>query len=175
MTTLLIYKNPEVTIHVYHNANAVGYCGDHADIVLPDSPTAAVTITGEVEVEPVLARSYVLTQHAAVPFWEHPEVRLPIRSTAVGDVLEIPDGRRFVIETDGFQPYTASESPIQQQCPVDWQKARPGDRAGNSLASYLLIARRLDRKWRAHQLTDHLPGAQVWLDGPRQWAVVLPL
>ena len=106
MTTLLIYKNSEVTIHVYYNANAAGYCGDHADIVLPDSPTAAVTITGEVEVEPVLARSYALTQHVAVPFWEHPEVKLPIRSTSVGDILEIPDGRRFVIETDRFQPYT---------------------------------------------------------------------
>jgi hypothetical protein len=63
MSTLLIYENPEVIVRVYHNANSACYCGDHADIVLPDSPTAAVTITGEVEVEPVLARSYALTQH----------------------------------------------------------------------------------------------------------------
>jgi hypothetical protein len=135
MSTLLIYENPEVIIRVYHNTNSADYCGDHAAIVLPDSPTAAVTVTGEVEVEPVLARSYALTQHVAVPFWEHPEVALPIRSTGAGDVLEIPDGRRFVIETTGFQPYTTPESPIQQQCPVEWQKANPGDRVGNNLAT----------------------------------------
>jgi hypothetical protein len=58
---------------------------------------------------------------------------------------------------------------------TDWTKATPGDLVGNTLGHGLLIARKIDRKWRAKRLAEHIDGSQVWLDGPKHWAVILPL
>jgi hypothetical protein len=66
--------------------------------------------------------------------------------------------------------YPASESPIL------WEKAQPGDLVGGpEMGQFRIIARKLRPKWRAKRLLAHIPNAQIWIDSPRTWAVLIPV
>jgi hypothetical protein len=173
------------TIRIYHNPNFLDYQGDHAAIVLPDAPIATVTVAETSAPDHALAHSFAATQHLERPWWENPDICLHVRSTSVGDVLETADGYRFVVEAAGFQPYDAPDGQARRpyDVPVAWEEARPGDLSTGSRQAlvgrldhaFLVIARKLDRKWRARRLARCVPGAELWLDGPRHWAVLLPV
>jgi hypothetical protein len=66
--------------------------------------------------------------------------------------------------------YPASESPIL------WEKAQPGDLVGSpEVGQFRVIARKLRPKWRAKRLLAHIPDAQIWIDSPHTWAVLVPI
>lgn len=165
------------TIRIYHNPNFLDYQGDHAAIVLPDAPIATVTVVETSAPDHALAHSFAATQHLERPWWENPDICLHVRSTSVGDVLETADGRRFVVESMGFQPYDSptGESARPHDVPVAWEDAQPGEMVTRLDHAFLVVARKLDRKWRARRLARCVPGAELWLDGPRHWAVLLPV
>jgi hypothetical protein len=51
-----------------------------------------------------------------------------------------------------------------------------GDLVGDPEAGqFRVIARKLNRKWRAKALLEHIPEAQIWIDGSQSWAVLLPV
>jgi hypothetical protein len=164
-------------IKVYHNPNFLDYQGDRAGVVLPDVPIASVTVPEDALPHQVLPWSYRQTQHLERPWWHNAGVLLHVRSTSVGDVLETADGRRFVIEPMGFQPYDspAGESIRPRDVPVAWDDAQPGEMVTRLDHAFLVVARKLDRKWRARRLARCVPGAELWQDGPRHWAVMLPV
>ena len=57
-----------------------------------------------------------------------------------------------------------------------WDKAQPGDLVGGpNTGLFRVIARKLRPKWRAKRLLAHVPNAQVWIDSPRTWAVLVPM
>lgn len=63
-----------------------------------------------------------------------------------------------------------------QETPTVWEKAVVGDMVGApESGQYRVIARRLRPKYRAKRLLAHVPGGQLWLDGPRHWAVLAPV
>lgn len=157
-------------IRIYHNPDFLAYRGDHAHIILPDYPIATIKLPDMPTPEHALNRTYHLSQHLESPWWAYPEVQLHVRSTSVGDVLADAENNRFVVESLGFQPFT----PLPR--PVIWQESGPGDVVGSSeTGEYIIIARRLERKWRARRLAEVIPQAMVWADGHRHWAVVVPL
>jgi hypothetical protein len=75
---------------------------------------------------------------------------------------------RHVLESEG---YTNGEIPI-----FSWDKAQPGDLVGSpDTGLFRVIARKLRPKWRAKRFLAHVPGAQVWMDSPPTWAVLVPV
>ena len=158
------------TIRIYHNPDFLAYRGNHDHIILPDNPIATIKLPDMPTPEYALQTTYHLSQHLESPWWLNPEVRLHVRSTSVGDVLADEADNRFVVESLGFQPFT----PLAQR--VAWQEAGPGDVVGTpDTGEYVVIARRLERKWRARRLAEAIPQAMAWADGQRHWAVVVPL
>jgi hypothetical protein len=154
-------------------------------------------------------------------------VLVHLRSTSVGDVISLPDGTLYVVESYGFKLYRpktirpaqklaeacrlleiavdegstyhlrtltrqalaavqhalAAEGYPERDAPILWEKAQVSDLVGDPEAGqFRVIARKLNRKWRAKQLVAHIPHAQIWIDGPRtlrqaqgrQWAVLVP-
>jgi hypothetical protein len=164
-------------IKVYHNPDFLDYQGDHAGIVLPEAPIASVTVSEDALPHQALSWSYRQTQHLERPWWHNAGVLLHVRSTSVGDVLETADGRRFVVESIGFNPYDSptGESARPHDVPVAWDDAQPGEMVTRLDHAFLVVARKLDRKWRARRLARCVPGAELWEDGPRHWAVMLPV
>lgn len=86
------------------------------------------------------------------------------------------DAMRYVLEAEG---YPNGEADILQ-----WDKAQPGDlvgshfdklSAGSDTGLFRVIARKLRPKWRAKRLLAHIPNAQIWIDSPRTWAVLVPV
>ncbi len=66
--------------------------------------------------------------------------------------------------------YPASEIPIL------WEKAKPGDLVGDpERGQFRVIVRKLRPKWRAKRMLAHIPNAQIWIDSPRTWAVLVPV
>ncbi len=63
------------------------------------------------------------------------------------------------------------------QCdtPLLWPDAQPGGLIGNGggQTQYRLIARKLRPKWRAQRIAEAIPDAEVWIDGPQTWAVLV--
>ncbi|MBK7916789.1 MAG: hypothetical protein IPJ94_11130 [Chloroflexi bacterium] len=60
--------------------------------------------------------------------------------------------------------------------PILWDNAQVGDVVGRpEMGQFRVIARRLRPKWRAKRLLPHVPGSQLWLDGARHWAVLVPV
>lgn len=61
--------------------------------------------------------------------------------------------------------------------PILWDNAQVGDVVGQPGMGqqFRVIARRLRPKWRAKRLLAHVPGSQLWLDGARHWAVLVPV
>jgi len=73
-----------------------------------------------------------------------------------------------VLEAEG---YPSGEVPI-----LSWDNAQPGDLVGSpDIGLFRVIARKLRPKWRAKRLLTHIPNAQVWIDSPRTWAVLVPV
>lgn len=69
----------------------------------------------------------------------------------------------------------ASEGYPERESPILWEQARVGDLVGEAeVGQYRVLARKLRPKWRAKQLLEHIPNAQIWIDGPRSWAVLVP-
>jgi hypothetical protein len=209
------------TIKVFHNPNFLDYRDNHDAIIPPVRPIATVRVPDGLAAEPALEYAFARTQHLDDSWWNHNDVTLHARSTSVGDVLEDGDGRRFVVEQFGFQPYRPQAVTTAQWlaeayrlldkaltvagqgdtgrllrlasvellpvletagCPdgmlaaLPWPESQPGDLVGSDAAGlYLVIARRLNRKWRAQRLQESIANAQLWLDGPRAWAVLLPV
>lgn len=78
-----------------------------------------------------------------------------------------------VLEAEG---YPNGEVPI-----LSWDNAQPGDLVGGPYMDgpdtglFRVIARKLRPKWRAKRLLAHIPNAQIWIDSPRTWAVLVPV
>jgi hypothetical protein len=78
-----------------------------------------------------------------------------------------------VLEAEG---YPNGEVPI-----LSWDNAQPGDlvgvpyMGGPDTGLFRVIARKLRPKWRAKRLLAHIPNAQIWIDSPRTWAVLVPV
>lgn len=94
-------------VKVYHNPYFLEYRGDHSDIVPAARPVASVVVRATMTSAEMLAIGYARTQHGvAYASWFHdPAVMTHLRSTAVGDVLLLPDGTQHVVEAMGFQPF----------------------------------------------------------------------
>jgi hypothetical protein len=91
-------------------------------------------------------------------------------------------GSRHVLTTAArtavaaMQQWLSAEGYPESESPIMWENAQPGDLIGTADGwQYRVIARKLRPKWRARRLGVAIPGAQVWIDSPRTWAVVLPL
>jgi hypothetical protein len=68
------------------------------------------------------------------------------------------------------------ESPNGEVPILAWDNAQPGDLVGNhNTGLFRVIARTLRPKWRAKRLLAHIPDAQIWIDSPRTWAVLVPV
>ncbi|MCZ7673795.1 MAG: hypothetical protein M5U34_45095 [Chloroflexi bacterium] len=73
-----------------------------------------------------------------------------------------------VLEAEG---YLNGEVPI-----LSWDNVQPGDLVGSpDTGLFRVIARKLRPKWRAKRLLAHIPNAQIWIDSPRTWAVLVPV
>ena len=233
-------------LKIYHNPHFLAYQDDHAQIPPPLRPVAFVALPDDPDLDPpaLLNAAYSHTQHgyAQASWFTDPSVKPCLRSTSVGDLIGLPDGRLYVVERFGFQPYqppadgalqqlaaayrqlddARSGGQVAQQQAVEagliamsrfldapgalpelvagldpepvagadpepgallvpWEKARPGDLirglalGDGRYAQYRLIARRLRPKWRAERLAAAIPNAQIWIDSPTTWAVVLPV
>ena len=85
--------------------------------------------------------------------------------TATG---EARNAMLHVLEAEG---YPNGEVPI-----LAWDNAQPGDLVGDPHTGiFCVIARKLRPKWRAKRLLAHIPDAQIWIDSPRTWAVLVPV
>ena len=79
----------------------------------------------------------------------------------------------YALEAEG---YPNGEVPI-----LLWDEAQPGDLVGGPYMGgpdtglFRVIARKLRPKWRAKRLLAHVPNAQIWIDSPRTWAVLVPV
>lgn len=155
-------------IKVYHNPNFLSYQGNHAQIPLINQLVATVTIANELPTPQALDIAFAQTQHLDVPRYHNLGVLPHLRSTSVGDLLADDNGRFFVVESCGFQPYQPPSLP--------WATAQPGDLVGHQETGlYRVVARRLSSKFRAQRLTAVIPDAQIWIDGARSWAVLVPI
>lgn len=207
------------TVKVYHNPDFLNYRGDHSQIVPPIQPVATVRTAEDLPLEKLLDAGYARTQHLDTSWYNNPDVMVHLRSTSVGDVISLPDGTLYVVESCGFKPYQpkavrpvhkladacrllevavdegstyhlrtltrqalaavqhalAAEGCPERDAPILWEKAQVGDLVGDpEVGQFRVIARKLNRKWRAKQLLAHIPHAQIWIDGPQTWAVLVP-
>jgi hypothetical protein len=207
------------TIKIYHNPDFLNYHGDHSQIIPPIHPVATVNTPDNFPSDALLDLGFTQTQHVGGSWYDNPDVLVHLRSTSVGDVISMPDGTLYVVESCGFKPYQpktirpaqklaeacrlleiavdegstyhlrtltrqalaavqhalAAEGYPECDAPILWEKAQVGDLVGDpEVGQFRVIARKLNRKWRAKQLVEHIPQAQVWIDGPRSWAVLVP-
>lgn len=82
--------------------------------------------------------------------------------------IQVRNTMLHVLEAEG---YPNGEVPI-----LLWDEAQPGDLVGSpDTGLFRVIARKLHPKWRAKRLLAHIPNAQVWIDSPRTWAVLVPV
>ena len=83
--------------------------------------------------------------------------------TAVGQAR---NAMLHVLESEGCPN---GEVPV-----LTWDNAQPGDLVGDPHTGiFCVIARKLRPKWRAKRLLAHIPDAQIWIDSPRTWAVLV--
>ncbi|MBE2221838.1 MAG: hypothetical protein IAF02_09870 [Anaerolineae bacterium] len=70
----------------------------------------------------------------------------------------------------------SAEGYLDSESPILWDKAQSGDLVGNAdVGQFRIIARKLRPKWRAKRLLAHISNAQIWIDSPRTWAVLVPV
>ena len=216
------------SIKVYHNPRFLDYRDNHNRIMPPTAPIATVQAPDGLTDEEALSWAYAQTQHIDHAWWANKDVRLHVRSTSVGDLLEVcpeqgrsnKNGNRYVVERFGFQPwqpivvsnahrlseaYRLLDAAVTQadsdqsahlvrqardlvlhvlelegriggDVPISpWPQAKPGDIVGDVRGRFQVIARKLRPKWRARRIQERLPEAQIWIDSPRSWAVLLPV
>ena len=73
-----------------------------------------------------------------------------------------------VLESEGY--------PNGELSILNWDNAQSGDLVGDPHTGlFRVIARKLRPKWRAKRLLTHIPDAQIWIDSPRTWAVLVPV
>ena len=93
--------------------------------------------------------------------------------TQVGDgqgahqVRQARDLVLHVLELDGC---AGGDVPI-----TPWPQAKPGDIVGDDQGQFQVIARKLRPKWRAKRIQERIPDAQIWIDSPWSWTVLLPV
>jgi hypothetical protein len=95
-----------------------------------------------------------------------------LAQTSAGQITAVAMQARntmlHVLEAEG---YPNGEVPI-----LLWNEAQPGDLVGSpDTGLFRVIARKLRPKWRAKRLLAHIPNAQIWIDSPRSWAVLVPV
>lgn len=87
---------------------------------------------------------------------------------ALNQIRQARDILLHVLEDEGCP---AGERPV-----FTWDKAQVGDLVGSAtLGLYRVMARKLRPKWRVRRLLAHIPNAEIWLDTPRSWAVLVPV
>ncbi len=93
---------------------------------------------------------------------------------AAADGLLLSAARRALV---AMQHTLATEETYPAgRVPVHWENAQPGDLVGHpDIGQFRVIARKLRPKWRAKRLLVHIPDAQIWIDSPRTWAVLVPI
>lgn len=208
------------SIKVYHNPRFLDYRDNHNRIMPPTAPIATVQAPDGLTDEEALSWAYAQTQHIDHVWWNNEDVRLHVRSTSVGDLLEDENGNRHVVERFCFQPWQpivvsnahrlseayhlldaaltqvdvgqvahqmrqardlvlhvlALEGCAGGEVPImPWDKAKPGDIVGDNQGQFQVIAHKLRPKWRAKRVQERIPDAQIWIDSPRSWAVLLPV
>jgi hypothetical protein len=100
-------------IKVYHNPRFLDYRDNHNRVIPPTTPIAAVRVPGGLTGEEALSWAYGRTQHSDNSWWNNEDVLLHVRSTSVGDLLEVctergrsnENGNYHVVERFGFQPW----------------------------------------------------------------------
>jgi hypothetical protein len=100
-----------------------------------------------------------------------------LAQASTGQIVAVASQARntmlHVLEAEG---YPNGEVPI-----LLWDEAQPGDLVGGPYMGgpdtglFRVIARKLRPKWRAKRLLAHIPNAQIWIDSPRTWAVLVPI
>ena len=100
-----------------------------------------------------------------------------LAQASTGQIVAVASQARdtilYVLEVEG---YPNGDLPI-----LSWYKAQPGDLVGGpymgdpDIGLFRVIARKLRPKWRAKRLLAHIPNAQIWIDSPRTWAVLVPV
>lgn len=79
--------------------------------------------------------------------------------------------RNTILHALEAEGYPNGEVPI-----LSWDEAQSGDLVGSpDTGLFRVIARKLRPKWRAKRLLAHIPNAQIWIDSPRTWAVLVPV
>lgn len=79
--------------------------------------------------------------------------------------------RNTILHALEAEGYLNGEIPI-----LAWDNAQSGDLVGGpDTELFRVIARKLRPKWRAKRLLAHIPNAQIWIDSPRTWAVLVPV
>ena len=170
---------PKITI--YHNPDFLNYRGDHSQLIQPTQPVATVTVPENFSPMEMLKVGYAQTQHLDGAWFDNESVTLCLRSTSAGDLIHLPDGSSYVVERMGFQPYQPSECEVEEACqlcesPVSWETAKVGDQIGTAeVGLFRVIARKLRPKWRAKRLLTCISDAQIWIDSPETWAVLVPI
>ena len=111
-------------IKVYHNPSFLSYQGNHTQIPLINQLVATVTISDELTAPQALDIAFAQTQHFDVPWYHNLGVLPHLRSTSVADLLADDNGRFFVVERCGFQPYQPPSPAIslvtQKQVSIAW-------------------------------------------------------
>ena len=100
-----------------------------------------------------------------------------LASASTGQIVAIAGQARntilHVLEAEGY--------PNGEVTILAWDEAQPGDLVGGPYMGgpdtglFRVIARKLRPKWRAKRLLAHIPNAQIWIDSPRTWAVLVPV
>jgi hypothetical protein len=93
--------------------------------------------------------------------------------TQVGDgqgTNQVRQARDLVLHVLELEGCAGGDVPISP-----WPQAKPGDIVGDDLRRFQVIARKLRPKWRAKRIQERIPGAQIWIDSHRSWAVLLPV
>ena len=150
------YNNPNVMVHL--RSTSVG------DVVgLPDGSLHVVESCG--------FRLY------------QPRVVKPINKLAdacrlLQDAVDDGDSRYWQTLTRqailAVQYALAAEGHPERESPILWEQAKVGDLVGEpEVGQFRVVARKLRPKWRAKQLLEHIPNAQIWIDGPQMWAVMV--
>ena len=79
--------------------------------------------------------------------------------------------RNTILHALEAEGYPNGEAPI-----FSWDNAQSGDLVGSpDTGLFRVIVRKLRPKWRAKRLLAHIPNAQIWIDSPRTWAVLVPV
>jgi hypothetical protein len=100
-----------------------------------------------------------------------------LAQASAGQIVAIAgQARNTILHALEAEGYPNGEVPI-----LAWDEAQPGDlvgvpyMGGPDTGLFRVIARKLRPKWRAKRLLAHIPNAQIWIDSPRTWAVLVPV